>query len=212
MCNTAFDNKFAIATNWSSSSRFKTTNSGSNWVSIDPTTFSGWGSDICREDPTLILTGNYGQNSSISTNGGANWTQYSMPSGGCGAGIIVPAKDYLISMQCSGLLKLNIQYTVITNIIENTLPGVPDNYNLLQNYPNPFNPSTEIRYDIKNAGNVTLKVYDQAGKEAFSLVNGYKAAGSYSVKFDGSSMASGVYYYTLETAGNTFTKKMMLIK
>ncbi|MBS1492182.1 MAG: T9SS type A sorting domain-containing protein [Bacteroidetes bacterium] len=212
MCNTAFDLKQGFATNWSSSSRYKSTNGGNNWTAIQSTSFSGWNSDYCREDPTITLSGNYGQNSSLTTNGGTTWTEYPLPSGGCGAGIIVPERGYLVAMQCSGLLKMNVTYTVITNVSEQTLSGIPTKYDLYQNYPNPFNPSTEIRYDILNAGNVTLKVYDQAGKEVNTLVNGLKSAGSYSIKFDASSLSSGVYYYTLETAGNTFTKKMILVK
>ena len=212
MCNSAFDSKLAYATNWSQSNRYKTTNAGTNWVAIQSTSFSGWNSDICREDPNLVLTGNYGQNSSLTTNGGANWTEFPMPTGGCGAGLIVPERGYLIAMQCSGLLKMNIGYNVVTNVNEQTLPGVPTKYNLFQNYPNPFNPSTEIKFDVVSAGNVTMKVYNQAGKEVYTLVNGMKAAGSYSVQFDASSFSSGVYYYTLETAGNTFTKKMVLVK
>ena len=212
MCNSAFDTKLGYATNWSGSNRYKTTNGGVNWFAIQNTTWSGWNSDVCREDPTLVLTGNYGTNSSLSTDAGTSWAQQTMPSGGCGAGMIVLGREYLVSMQCSGLLKMNITYSVITNLSEQTLPGVPTKYDLAQNYPNPFNPSTEIRYDILNTGFVSMKVYDQAGKEVYTLVNGMKNAGTYSVKFDASSLSSGVYYYTLETAGNTFTKKMILVK
>jgi photosystem II stability/assembly factor-like uncharacterized protein len=212
MCNSAQDTNIVYATNWSQSTRYRTVNGGSNWASIQSTSFSGWGSDLCREDPNVVLTGNYGQSSSLTTNGGLTWTEYSMPSGGCGAGIIVPERGYLIAMQCSGLLKMNIAYNVITNVEEQTLTGVPVKYGLYQNFPNPFNPTTEIRYDVLNKGNVSMKVYDQSGKEVYTLVNGIKNAGSYSVKFDASSIASGVYYYTLETGGNIFTKKMILVK
>ena len=107
---------------------------------------------------------------------------------------------------------MTINYNVITNVEEQTISNVVSKYALYQNYPNPFNPSTEIRYDVLNPGAVSLKVYDQSGKEVYTLVNGMKNAGSYSVKFDASSLSSGVYYYTLETAGNTFTKKMILVK
>jgi len=212
MCNSRQDTTLVYATNWSQSNRYRTTNGGVNWVAIQSTSFSGWGSDLCREDPTVVLTGNYGQNSSLTTNGGTTWTEYSMPTGGCGAGIIVPERGFLLAMQCNGILKMNISYNVITNVSENTLTGVPTKYELFQNYPNPFNPSTEIRYDIFNSGNVSMKVYDQSGKEVYTLVNGFKNAGSYSVKFDAASFASGVYYYTLETNGNIFTKKMILVK
>ncbi len=212
MCNSRQDSMLVYATNWSQSNRYRTTNGGVNWSAIQSTSFSGWGSDLCREDPTVVLTGNYGQNSSLTTNGGLTWTEYSMPTGGCGAGIIVPERGYLIAMQCSGLLKMNISYTVITDVSEQTLAGIPTKFSLYQNYPNPFNPSTEIRYDVPKAGNVTMKVFDESGKAIYTLVNGYKNSGTYSVKFDASSLASGVYYYTMESGGNILSKKMVLIK
>lgn len=212
MCNTVFNPLLSFCTNWSGSSRYKTTNGGVNWTSISATSFSGWASDICREDPNVILTGNYGQNSSLSTDGGTTWTAYPMPSGGCGAGMIVPQKNYLIAMQCNGLLKMKIQYDGALIVDEKVLSTVPVKYSLHQNYPNPFNPSTEIRYDLLKAGDVSITVYDQAGKKISEVINSYKNAGSYSVKFDGSNLASGVYYYTLNVNGNTFTKKMMLVK
>lgn len=212
MCNSQFDKNLVYATNWSQSNRYRTTNGGSNWSAIQSTSFSGWGSDVCREDPTLVLTGNYGQNSSLTTNGGTSWTEYPLPSGGCGAGIIVPERGYLVAMQCSGLLKMNVTYTVVTNVSEQTLTGIPTKYNLYQNYPNPFNPSTEIKYDVSKSGDVMMKVYDESGKNIYTLVNGYRNAGSYSVKFDASSLASGVYFYTMETGGNVLSKKMILVK
>lgn len=85
-------------------------------------------------------------------------------------------------------------------------------YYLSQNYPNPFNPSTKIAWQLKNDGLVTLKVYDQLGKEVATLVNEEKPAGSYEIEFNASSLASGVYYYKL-TAGNFVeTRKMILMK
>jgi len=212
MTNTAFEPGTAYATNWSGNMRYKTINGGDNWTAIASTPWSGWNADVSREDPTVVLTGNYGAAVSLSTNAGANWTAYTLPSGGCGAGLIVPARNYQIAMQCSGLLKMVVNYTVITNVEEQVLTTVPTKFDLYQNYPNPFNPSTEIKYDILNAGNVSMNVYDISGKQVYTLVSGHKQAGSYSVKFDASSLSSGVYYYTLESAGNTFTKKMLLVK
>jgi hypothetical protein len=89
---------------------------------------------------------------------------------------------------------------------------VPKQYNLSQNYPNPFNPVTKISYDIPKSGFVTIKIYDVIGKEIATLVNETKSAGKYIVDFDGSSFASGTYFYRLETNGFAATKKMMLIK
>ncbi|HRI85576.1 MAG TPA: T9SS type A sorting domain-containing protein [Ignavibacteria bacterium] len=88
----------------------------------------------------------------------------------------------------------------------------PLKYVLNQNYPNPFNPSTKIAYSNPVSGNVTIKIFDITGREIKSLINEFRNAGSYEVEFDGSRLASGVYYYKLETNNFSETKKMILIK
>lgn len=92
-------------------------------------------------------------------------------------------------------------------------------FTLSQNYPNPFNPVTNIRYRIVDGGSVTLKVYDVLGREAKTLVNEVKKPGSYEVRFDGSGLASGVYFYKLSIRSlkrtgiiYTETKKLLLLK
>ena len=85
-------------------------------------------------------------------------------------------------------------------------------YSLLQNYPNPFNPSTTIKYQIPKPGIVTLKVYDILGKEVDRLVNEFQQQGRYSVNFDASKLASGVYIYRIKSNDYVSSKKMMLIK
>ena len=96
--------------------------------------------------------------------------------------------------------------------IEPTSNTNPESYDLKQNFPNPFNPSTTIFYSLKNSGTVSLKVYDANGKLVSDLVHSSQSKGEYRVDFDGSSFASGVYYYTLTTKEFTKTKSMVLIK
>lgn len=103
----------------------------------------------------------------------------------------------------------------VNNIITNSEEGfvsLPDKYSLAQNYPNPFNPSTLIKYDIKQDGWVTVKVYTILGKEVATLVNEVKQAGRYEVEFNGSYLSSGIYYYRLEAGDFSETKKMLLLK
>jgi hypothetical protein len=90
--------------------------------------------------------------------------------------------------------------------------GAPQIYYLSQNYPNPFNPTTKINWQIKNDGLVTIKIFDQLGKEIVTLVNEERSAGSYETEFDASALASGIYYYKLTSGGFVDTKKMILVK
>jgi len=93
---------------------------------------------------------------------------------------------------------------------------IPESFKLFQNYPNPFNPTTNIKFAIPRDANVSIKIYDVTGKEVFS-VNEYKSAGSYELMFDGSNLASGLYFYSIKAETSqrdvfTETKKMVLIK
>lgn len=91
--------------------------------------------------------------------------------------------------------------------------GLPKAFSLNQNYPNPFNPITKIEFQIPYDSKVTLKVYDISGREIATLINGeFRTADFYSVKFDGSALASGVYLYRISTDKFTAVKKMVLIK
>jgi hypothetical protein len=108
----------------------------------------------------------------------------------------------------------------------------PDKFVLYQNYPNPFNPSTTIQFSIpsvivrqahydntdvapsqsKSDIHVTLKVYDILGNEVATLVNEDKPAGNYEIKFDGSNLASGIYFYKLQSGSFAEAKKLLLLK
>lgn len=103
-----------------------------------------------------------------------------------------------------------VQYQAITGI-ESTPVAIND-YSLAQNYPNPFNPSTTINYFLKKAGNVKLTVFDALGKIVSVVVDEYKPAGNYSVKFDASSLPSGMYIYRLEAGEYTASRKFILMK
>lgn len=97
-----------------------------------------------------------------------------------------------------------------TNIDEGS--QVPEQFALGQNYPNPFNPTTSIQYSVAEAGGVSLTVYNVMGQRVETLVNGTKAAGTYRVSWDAAKMASGIYYYRLQAAGQVLTRQMTLIK
>ncbi len=81
-----------------------------------------------------------------------------------------------------------------------------------QNYPNPFNPVTTISYTIPKSGFIKIKVYDVTGKEIEILVEEFKNAGRYQVRFEGSNFASGIYFYKLTAGEFSETKRMVLIR
>lgn len=97
---------------------------------------------------------------------------------------------------------------------ENLIPKplLPKDFNISQNYPNPFNPVTNIKFDIPKDIFVSVKIYDLLGREIKTLVNEYKNAGSYIVSFDGSDLASGIYFYALKAGNYNQVKRMILIK
>jgi hypothetical protein len=90
--------------------------------------------------------------------------------------------------------------------------GMPNEYRLNQNFPNPFNPSTSIQFSIAETGRVDLAVYDVTGKLVEELFAGNLDAGSYQYSFHGDDLASGVYFYKLNTENYNETRKMVLMK
>ncbi len=118
--------------------------------------------------------------------------------------------------------------TLITGIpIDPVESRIPQSITLAQNYPNPFNPSTTIRFELPGASSVRLKLYNVMGQEVLTLVDEEMPAGVYDVRFNGSGLSSGVYFYRMQVrppasaVGRDFksgagdfvqTKRLMLLK
>jgi hypothetical protein len=83
---------------------------------------------------------------------------------------------------------------------------------LVQNFPNPFNPSTTIRYGLPRGADVTLAVYNALGQEVARLVDTHQESGYHEVRFDGTNVASGVYFYRLRAGEFSQTKRLMLVR
>jgi hypothetical protein len=95
----------------------------------------------------------------------------------------------------------------------NQLPGaIPSKYTLDQNYPNPFNPTTLIKYSVPKQAFVSLKVYNTVGEVVRTLFEGQQGPGNYAATFDATDLASGVYFYRLESGTVSITKKLVLMK
>ncbi len=103
---------------------------------------------------------------------------------------------------CGGLVEVE---PVVTN-------ELPSSFNLLQNYPNPFNPVTTLKYQIPVSAYVSIKLYDQLGREMLALYEGNQQAGYYQLTVDGSNLASGIYYCKINSSDYSKVIKMSLIK
>jgi hypothetical protein len=92
------------------------------------------------------------------------------------------------------------------------MPDYPKVFSNATNYPNPFNPTTTIEFNLVESGTVTLTVFNMLGEQVTMLVNGYLDQGSHTVQFSGAGLPSGTYLYRLDTAGETMTQMMQLMK
>lgn len=144
------------------------------------------------------------------TNGGVSWTL--MNNGGSTLnGVYMFSSDSGYCAGTSGYIHRFGDYLVGTLNWENQ---VPRDYKLFQNYPNPFNPSTVIKFAIPDRGIVSLKIYDILGREVRTIINNLELnGGTMTVDFDGTGLASGVYFYSLIVNDNIqATRKMVLVK
>jgi hypothetical protein len=177
----------------------------------------------------LGATAQTGGQISVSS-GPSRWTitpsSGSVPSGGFQSVLLtfdaanLPEGNYTAQINItSNGGNINIPVTILVSssadVNEN---GNPNSYSLEQNFPNPFNPNTTIRWSIPEGSNVQLKVYNLNGEEVATLVDDYRGPGSYQTIFDAaalnneSSLASGIYFYTLKTNNYSKSKKFVLLK
>jgi hypothetical protein len=157
-----------------------------------------------------LNTGTWNQNQTITktitTTLDASWVATN-----CNVQIIV-YKDSSAGLMFSTVEQGTKQGVTVPVGVSSNTGEVPEEYSLSQNYPNPFNPVTHVQFSIPKSGNVTLKIYDMVGNLVAVYLDQYITAGIYNAEIDGSSWASGVYFYTLSTSDFTQTKKMTLVK
>lgn len=128
------------------------------------------------------------------------------PDGSIAYEIVLP--DSLISYRAFRFQ----QKSPIITAVAGSSSGIPLGFQLSQNYPNPFNPNTVIGYELPVTSRVSLKVYNLLGQEVATLFEGILQPGKYDARFDGSGLASGVYFYRLQSDGFVGTKKLLLLK
>ena len=200
-------------TTWSSGGFWKSTDAGSTLFNTNGPSSNLWGADIAKDDPNSVVYGTYGSAGYLSTDDGSTFNNQNLVSSP-GAGTLYYDKTLAFMQQGGGIYKMNITYTVTPPTGSHQISSeVPKQFGLVQNYPNPFNPSTQIQYNVSRQSFVTIRVYDMTGTEVASLVNSNQTAGKYSIDFNASNIASGVYFYTMFANGSKIdTKKMMLVK
>ncbi|MBU1936173.1 T9SS type A sorting domain-containing protein, partial [bacterium] len=103
-------------------------------------------------------------------------------------------------------------FTSVASGISSDVVLLPTEFALHQNYPNPFNPTTTIRYDVKQTGLVSVKVFDILGREVTTLVSGTVSAGFHKVTWDAQGLPSGLYLCRMEAPGFERTRKLVLLK
>jgi photosystem II stability/assembly factor-like uncharacterized protein len=188
------------------------TNGGTDWarksLGLSPDPYS---SSIIRVNGILLTSIKFGGSGMYrSLNEGEQWEEFKtgLPFLSSIEKLIV-YDDEILAATSNGIYQRNaIEIIGILQISSE----VPQKYTLRQNYPNPFNPVTNIVFEIPKASEVRLSVLDVTGRTVDIPFEGKLGAGTYRSDFDGTALASGVYFYRLETESFTETKKMMLVK
>ncbi len=142
------------------------------------------------------------------TGGWQTWTTIDLGNFPLSAG----THDLRLTMVTAGFNVERLEFTLIATGVPQGGSPAPKDFLLNQNYPNPFNPLTIIRFGLPHRSEVTLAMYDLLGREVSSLVNGPVDAGYHDVQFDGSRLASGVYYYRLTAGDFVQTRSLLLVR
>ncbi len=197
----------------SNSQVYTTSDGGSNWASINFPVSAGTIFSMDWADANNGMAGAVIGVVCKTTNRGASWQIYNI--GGytvMGIDMVHPDTAYAVCGNTAGAQILKFTRGLTGGVFYQN--QIPENYTLSQNYPNPFNPNTIIKFELPKAGKVSLKVFDITGQQVAVLVNDLSMnAGELKVDFDGSELASGIYFYSLFVDNNRIdTKKMVLVK
>ncbi|RPI19630.1 MAG: T9SS C-terminal target domain-containing protein [Ignavibacteriae bacterium] len=193
---------------------YRTSDGGTTWVNI-----SGSLPDVPHQ--SVVIDPQYPQNVYVgndlgvyvTTNNGTSWNAYmtGMPYAlVLDLVIVYPNRHIRAVTHGNGVYERSLVPNPLVGVVHNT--ELPKDYKIHQNYPNPFNPTSKIKYEIPKNSYVVMSVFDISGKLVKTLVNEKQNAGSYEVRFDGSNLSSGTYFYRINADGFVDVKKMILIK
>jgi len=184
---------------------FRSNDNGVSWIALN--TPFGIPNNMISVKSNLFAATDYGI--WFSTDNGAGWIDAGLENYSINGLIIFGTNLFAGGTNMLTIWRRPLS-DMITSVVQQTM--TEHSFKLSQNYPNPFNPSTTIRYALPTRTRVTLTVYNTFGQQVAQLMNEVKEPGTYTVKFDGSNLASGVYFYRLRAGDYVFTKKLLLMK
>jgi hypothetical protein len=187
---------------------FLSTNNGASWTSISTGLPKNYSISSLVVSGTTLFAGANGVYAL--TNIGGSWTSVStgLPTSGTVGALVVFGSNLFAGKGGSVYRRPLSEITSVADRQE----APPSRFELLQNYPNPFNPSTTICYALPQRSYVGLAVYNSLGQIVTTLVNGEEESGIHEVKFDGSALASGVYFYRLQSGSFVQSRRFVLMK
>lgn len=188
----------------------KTTDSGNSWTNVQDINNSLRLFGIAFTDSNKGYAAGEAGTVLKTTDGGNSWTSQTTVSTNNLRGISFSDINNVTVIGDWGTIMRT--KTGGATFVEDKFSYLIKGYQLFQNYHNPFNPTTAISYQLSAFSHVTLKVYDILGREVQTLVNEYEQAGKYTIRFDASKMAGGVYYYKLQAGNFNDVKKLVLLK
>jgi hypothetical protein len=183
---------------------YRTSDNGNNWYS---TGLNKYVTSMAVSD-TNLFAGTWAQGLYLLQDYSSTWKEIGLPNRYVSS-IAFSLGNIFAATTYNGLWKTSL--SILTNIDDDT-NEIPSEFSLIQNYPNPFNPSTTIQWKMPWSGRVTLKIYDLPGNEIETLVDEFRSAGIYQIKFQAGKYASGVYFYRIQSGSRSETRKMILTK
>ena len=202
-----------VAVEYSFRGVFRSTDSGNGWVTVNEGLRDTCVQSLAFSSDGVLYAGGdmgYGARVHRTTDGGDSWSDVSQGLEGYGVwNLAIDPTGYVYAATSRGVFR---SFSPRVVAVSTSAPIVLDCYHLRQNYPNPFNPSTTIKFELPKTSLVRLTVYDILGRQMSVLVNETREAGVHQVKFDGSNLASGIYFYRFQAGEFVSTKRLLLLK
>jgi hypothetical protein len=191
---------------------FCSTDTGATWTTLnrlDP--YTNITVTCLAVHDTIIYFGTDTQGVNFSLNGGTTWTNENSSSPSARTLLVVGPNLFAGGYSVVGSVYRRPLSEMLTRV-ENKSKQTLSTFFLNQNYPNPFNPSTTISFTIPSRSLVTLKVFDLLGKEVTTIFSKEISAGNHSTQWNASNIASGVYFYRLQSGSFVDIKKLLLLR